>query len=117
MIAHDPQQQGTVGPKIKNEADRLQRGGNAQDALPLIDAAMRMDPPLDRRDPAQLREIREQRASPPAAATGTAATPAPSRRTAPAPSFRTSRQKRATDRDDKPKTGERAIVQRIAAAA
>jgi tetratricopeptide (TPR) repeat protein len=59
-LGRDPSQQGTIGPKIKNEADRLQGAGRPDDALALIGEALRMNPSLADRYVAQLREIREQ---------------------------------------------------------
>jgi tetratricopeptide (TPR) repeat protein len=61
-LSRDPSQQGTVGPKLKQEADRLQAAGRSDDAIALIDAALAMNPPLVPRYTAQLREIREQAA-------------------------------------------------------
>jgi hypothetical protein len=51
------QAQEVVGPRIKNHADEL-RKTDRQGALALIDAALRMNPPLDKRHQDDLRTLR-----------------------------------------------------------
>ena len=60
MIRRDGAHQDTVGPPIRNEADRLRMRNEARDAVRLIDAALKMNPPLDDRFQKDLRQIREE---------------------------------------------------------
>ena len=67
MIRTDPRNKDSVGRAIKNEADRLRGSSDprgAQDALRLIDEALKMDPPLDERHVEDLRRIRQEIGSP-----------------------------------------------------
>jgi HEAT repeat protein len=49
MIQRDQKNQETVGPAIRNEADRLRMKGDKAGALQLIDEALKMNPALDER--------------------------------------------------------------------
>jgi HEAT repeat protein len=60
MIRRDAAHQETVGPAIRNEADRLRTENDARGATQLIDAALKMDPPLDERFRNDLRMIRQE---------------------------------------------------------
>jgi tetratricopeptide (TPR) repeat protein len=59
MIRRDGSHQDTVGPPIRNEADRLRERNESQDAIRLIDAVLKMNPPLDERFQRDLNEIRK----------------------------------------------------------
>jgi HEAT repeat protein len=57
MIAQAQQNQSRVGPAILNEARALTEAGAAEDALRLIELALKMDPPLADNYARQLREL------------------------------------------------------------
>ncbi len=59
QIKIDPVYQTIVGPRIKNKADELSTR-NPDAANSLIDAAMKMDPPLDPKYSGQLQQIRDE---------------------------------------------------------
>jgi HEAT repeat protein len=59
-LKRDPSQMQAFGRMLKDDADRLKEAGKPDDAIALIDAVMKMNPPLDNRYLSQLREIRAQ---------------------------------------------------------
>ena len=60
QLTVNPAYQRIVGPKIKNEASRLKETGDNADALKLINAALKMSPPLDQRYRDDLQETANQ---------------------------------------------------------
>jgi HEAT repeat protein len=60
VIGQAQQNQSRVGPAILNEARRLAEAGAAEDALHLIELALKMDPPLADNYARQLRELEPQ---------------------------------------------------------
>ncbi|HSV12774.1 MAG TPA: HEAT repeat domain-containing protein [Tepidisphaeraceae bacterium] len=64
QIEINRQYQETVGSRIKQEADRLHAAGRNSDATALIDAALRMSPPLDSKYQRDLRDIRAEAVKP-----------------------------------------------------
>ena len=59
MIRRDQKNQETVGPAIRNEADRLRTDTNSAGSLQLINEALKMDPRLDDVYQRDLRQIRQ----------------------------------------------------------
>ena len=60
MIRRDRKNQETVGPAIRNEADRLRMDTNSAGSLQLIGEALKMNPPLDEQYLRDLRQIRQE---------------------------------------------------------
>jgi HEAT repeat protein len=60
MIQRDQKNQDTVGPAIRNEADRLRMRSDPKAALQLINEALRMNPALDDRFQRDLKTMRDE---------------------------------------------------------
>lgn len=65
QIAISPQYQQTVGPRLKNEADRLRLAGDTAAATQLINYALKMSPPLGAKYQDDLKQIRGDLNRPP----------------------------------------------------